>query len=204
LLSEQNIRARLGALQPNARPAASATPFAAVAAVLRYGGSERGKPEPDVLLIRRSQHPGDPWSGHMAFPGGRRDPGDADLVRTAVRETLEEVGLNLDERAEWLGRLDDVQAISRAKPLDLVIVPHVFIMRSDPAHRDAALVIDETEVDEALWTPLGPMARGETSTIRPYEHRGRRIDLPGFQVGEHVVWGLTHRMLAMLFEALKD
>jgi len=198
LLTEQNIRTRLAGREPNAQPCTSDTPFASVAAVLRYSGRE-----PDVLLIRRSQHPGDPWSGHMAFPGGRRDPGDADLVRTAVRETREEVGLDLDERAEWLARLDDVQAISRAKPMDLIIVPQVFLISGDAARDEAALVIDDREVDEALWTPLGPMLRGERNTTRPYEHRGRHFELPGYQVGAHIVWGLTHRMLEMLFEALR-
>jgi len=62
---------------------------AAVAIVVREGTDG-----PQVLLIRRADHPGDAWSGHMAFPGGREDPQDENLLATAIRETLEEVGLD--------------------------------------------------------------------------------------------------------------
>ncbi|MCA9639821.1 MAG: NUDIX domain-containing protein, partial [Myxococcales bacterium] len=71
--------------------------FAAVAAVLRPTDADT-----EVLLIRRAEHEGDPWSGHMAFPGGRHDPTDPDLLTTARRETLEEVGLDLSRRARLL------------------------------------------------------------------------------------------------------
>ncbi|HEU4700285.1 MAG TPA: NUDIX domain-containing protein, partial [Gemmatimonadales bacterium] len=54
-------------------------------------------PAPDsMLLIRRAERAGDPWSGHMALPGGRHSRGDADLAATAMRETAEEVGVRLD------------------------------------------------------------------------------------------------------------
>ena len=77
-----------------------------MAAILRPGD-----PEPEVLLIRRAEKVGDPWSGHMAFPGGRADPRDPDLRATAVRETREEVGLDLENDAELIGILDDIPAM---------------------------------------------------------------------------------------------
>ncbi len=194
-LSEHNLRRRLGAHQPKAAKTTETTRHAAVAAVLRYDAEG---PEPHVLLIRRTSKPSDPWSGHMAFPGGRQEPGDRDLVHTASRETIEEVGVDLDRDGELIGRLDDVQAISKARPMDLIIVPHVFLV-----HRPVELVCQRSEVAEALWTPLGPMARGEIDTIRPYERDGRALQLPGYQVGPHVVWGLTHRMLQLLFDAVR-
>src|SRR5215471_21768996 len=79
--------------------------FAAVAAILRDREGEA-----EVLLIRRAQKTGDPWSGHMAFPGGRQDPSDLDLLHTAVRETQEEVGLELSPGRNLIGRLDDLPA----------------------------------------------------------------------------------------------
>ena len=82
--------------------------WAAVSMTLRDGPDG-----PEVFLIRRSEHPDDPWSGHMAFPGGRKDDIDETLLATAHRETLEEVGLSLIEDADALGRLDDLQAVAR-------------------------------------------------------------------------------------------
>ncbi len=189
-LSESKLRAHLKVLEPWHVPTNDRTHYAAVAAVLRYAS------EPEVLLIRRTEAPGDPWSGQMAFPGGRREVEDPDLVSTAVRETEEEVGVDLSRSAELLGRLDDVQATAQARRLDLVIVPHVFVL-----HEPVTLQLSGTEVDEALWAPLGPMLSGETATTRPWEHAGHRLDLPGYQVGEHIVWGLTYRMLQLLFDA---
>jgi 8-oxo-dGTP pyrophosphatase MutT (NUDIX family) len=192
VLSETNLRARLAVLQPWHVPADERTRYAAVAAVLRYGS------EPEVLLIRRTEAPGDPWSGQMAFPGGRREAGDPDLVATAIRETEEEVGVDLSRGAELLGRLDDVQATARARRLNMVIVPHVFVLREP-----VTLRLSSSEVDEALWAPLGPMLRGETATTRAWEYAGHRLNLPGYQVGPHIVWGLTYRMVQLLFDVAR-
>lgn len=170
-----------------------ATRVAAVAALLRE------REEPEILLIKRAAHPQDPWSGHMAFPGGRQDPTDADSLATAIRETREEIGLDLAAHAVYLGALDDMQAQWRSKRIDLVIEPHVFAV-----HGEVTLELDRREVDHALWTPLGPMLRGETRTSHAYQHEGKDLCFPAWQVGEHVVWGLTHGMLEGLFARLRS
>jgi 8-oxo-dGTP pyrophosphatase MutT (NUDIX family) len=97
----------------------------------------------------------------MAFPGGRQHAGDATLLQTAMRETHEEVGLDLSREAEHIGQLDDLQAIARGKPQETVIRPFVF-----EVHRESPIEVDETEVAEALWTPLLPLYRGEVDTVR--------------------------------------
>lgn len=166
---------------------------AAVAAVLR----ERDGGGAEVLLIRRAEREGDPWSGHIAFPGGRSSEADRDLEATAVRETREEVGIDLEADAALLGRLPDLHAVARAKRTGLVITPFVFALK-----REAPLVFDAREVAEALWTPLAPLSRGEGAGTIAYEREGAHIDLPCWYVEGRVVWGLTHRMLLSLFEIL--
>jgi 8-oxo-dGTP pyrophosphatase MutT (NUDIX family) len=104
----------------------------------------------------------------MAFPGGRQHAGDATLLQTAMRETHEEVGLDLSREAEHIGQLDDLQAIARGKPQETVIRPFVF-----EVHRESPIEVDETEVAEALWTPLLPLYRGEVDTVRPRVRRRR-------------------------------
>jgi 8-oxo-dGTP pyrophosphatase MutT (NUDIX family) len=165
---------------------------AAVATVLRAG--ER---EPEVLLIRRADHVDDPWSGHMAFPGGRHEPFDHDILSTALRETREELGLDLVPSADLLGRLDDVEAIARAKRTGMVISQFVFALRG------GAMLKPNYEVAEAIWVPIGPMVRRECATTRRYVHEGIPIDLPAFDVEGRIVWGLTYHMLERLFALLQ-
>jgi 8-oxo-dGTP pyrophosphatase MutT (NUDIX family) len=165
--------------------------FAAVAAVLRQRDDDA-----EVLLIRRSEQPHDPWSGHMAFPGGRQDPSDRDLLHTAVRETDEEVGLRLDDDS-WLGRLDDLHAVARGRRVGMVIAPYVFAIEGDPV-----LVPNPAEVREFVWAPLGALMSGERDTTFTYEYEGSKFTLPAYDVSGNIVWGLTHRMLGVLFEAI--
>jgi len=139
----EHIRGRLAAREPIALTADEDMKRAAVAAILRPGPSSA-----EVLFIRRAEHPGDPWSGHMAFPGGRQDPGDVALLDTARRETLEEIGLDLS-RAELLGRLDDLQAVARGVHTDLLIRPFVFALEGEPP-------LPSGPCSGARWTPCGP------------------------------------------------
>jgi 8-oxo-dGTP pyrophosphatase MutT (NUDIX family) len=166
---------------------------AAVAAILRPSGL--GDHETEVLLIRRAERAGDPWSGHMAFPGGHQEPSDPDSYTTAVRETREEIGLDLREH-EYLGPLDEVPATVRGLRTGISIAPHVFAMRGEASLRA------NYEVAEIVWAELGPMARGEVPAIKEWTYEGQLHQAPGFQVDSHVVWGLTHRMLVSLFDVL--
>jgi 8-oxo-dGTP pyrophosphatase MutT (NUDIX family) len=82
----------------------------------------------EVLYIKRSANPHDPWSGNVAFPGGRRDPKDADDLATAVRETREEIGLDLTADYLYLGRLSDRSVTARgATRQGFVVCPFVFL-----------------------------------------------------------------------------
>ncbi len=181
------LRERALGTEPGANVAA------AVAAVLRPSGEDT-----EVLLIRRAEREDDPWSGHMAFPGGRRDGEDRDLLETATRETREEVGLSLDSSATFLGRLPDVPAVGRGRLLGIYIRPFVFELVGE-----APLRTNE-EVAEALWAPIGPMLRGEIDAVRPVEHEGVTYRMPAFDVEGRIVWGLTYRMLELLLDIIRE
>jgi 8-oxo-dGTP pyrophosphatase MutT (NUDIX family) len=154
---------------------------AVVAALLREG--------PDgveVLLIQRAEHELDPWSGHMALPGGHGDPADESLVATAMREISEEVGLDLREHAELLGRLPEVEA----RPRQLTIFPLVFALVAGPEPTP-----NPSEVQRIVWARIdhlrAPAARtGYEITVRQQRHR-----FPAFDVDGYTVWGLTYRIL---------
>jgi len=146
---------------------------------------------PRVLFIERARREGDPWSGHMAFPGGRVDPADADARAAAERETHEEVGLPL-EGARYLGRLDDRQG-NPATHAALVISAFVYAVQDPP------VLVPNYEVETAFWFPVRELL--EPRRHVPYPGR-QDLEFPGILVGEpdrHIVWGLTYSFLEVFF-----
>ena len=133
----------------------------------------------------------------MAFPGGRQEPSDPDELATAIRETHEELGLDLRGEASLLGRLDDLQAVARGRPVGLTISPFVFeLLRPSPLRHNA-------EVEESVWVELAPLLRGERATTIRYSIADRVHPLPAWDIDGRVVWGLTHQMLSGLLEILR-
>jgi 8-oxo-dGTP pyrophosphatase MutT (NUDIX family) len=179
-------------------PGAEAALQAAVALVLRPTTPADGA---ELLLIRRAERVDDPWSGHMALPGGRRDPRDRSLVHTACRETFEEVGLELDGEADLLGCLPPLPATARGQTLAMTVTAHVF--HGPP---NAELRVND-EVAEFLWVPLAALRNGSLDTQVEYRLRGPGaplLKLPAWSVEGRVVWGLTHRMISNFFELLSE
>lgn len=161
---------------------------AAVAAIFRKRAQVT-----EVLLIERAEREGDPWSGHMALPGGRRAPTDTALRDTAIRETMEEIGLDLRVAGELIGMLPAEDATGRGSPQPLSILPFAFELLGEQELRL------NHEVKEVIWTPVEPLLRGERRTSVKIKHAGQDWELPGWQVEGRVVWGLTYRMLTTLF-----
>lgn len=144
----------------------------------------------EVLLIERAVREGDPWSGHMALPGGHVDPEDADLAATAERETLEEVGLDLPRRGERLGRLSDHSPM-RAVPIG--VRPFVYLLEERPELTLSA------EVEASLWVPVAPLLAGERQSSFTFARGGQSFEFPAWDIDGRVVWGLTYRVLDELF-----
>lgn len=167
---------------------------AAVAAILHQGPRDT-----QVLLIRRAERPGDPWSGHMAFPGGHFNASDSDLRATAMRETMEEVGLDLAAH-EYLGQLDELVATARGRMLAMSISPYVFAIRGETA----PVLQPNYEVAGVVWGSLGSMFRGEIDAVKEFTLGGEARSLPAFDVQDHLVWGMTYYMLRSLFSLLGD
>jgi 8-oxo-dGTP pyrophosphatase MutT (NUDIX family) len=166
---------------------------AAVAIVVRDGTDG-----PQILLIRRAEHPGDPWSGHMAFPGGREDPEDESLLATAMRETLEELALDLRQGGRLLGQLAPLPAVVRGRPVGMTIVPFVFELTAN-----VELTYSD-EVAEAVWVAVDPLLHGRLRTTFAVDRGGGEpVQLPAHDVDGRIVWGLTYRMLDSLFELLR-
>ncbi|HCB36896.1 MAG TPA: hypothetical protein DEP66_01405 [Acidimicrobiaceae bacterium] len=186
-LAEVLLAGVAGARGPNGAGPAGAGPTAAVAAIVRSDAAG-----PELLLIERAASASDPWSGQMAFPGGRTDAADGNSLRTAARETLEEVGVDIGGTA--LGRLADLEGGLRSGTRSLRVTPHVCWW---PGGRPALTL--NHEVAAAVWVPVRELA--DRSRFVDYR-RPQRPDerFPGIGLdGGRVVWGLTLTMLEDLF-----
>ncbi|HUR92110.1 MAG TPA: CoA pyrophosphatase [Gemmatimonadaceae bacterium] len=173
-----------GEHDPDARPAAVALVLRAV----EMQGLE-------LLFIRRAEYADDPWSGQVAFPGGRHEAGDESLERTAIRETWEETGIDLSASGAMLGALDDVQPNTAVLPR-VVVRPFVAAVSSDAGIRESG------EVAEAFWVPVDALREesgwGETEVTAGGIARRVRA----FQHGDHTVWGMTERVVRQLLARL--
>lgn len=160
----------------------------------------------EVLLVRRARRDGDPWSGHMALPGGRRAHTDRDLVATAMRETREEIGVEL-ARERLIGALPPVVTVAPARGaraifgvaprvLPMLVSPFVFSVEAELAFTPNA------EVSAVRWAALSELRRPERATTRPWRMLGVRWPAPAWDLEGDVVWGLTHQMLRTLLRAL--
>ena len=147
--------------------------------------------------IRCAEHPADFWSGHVAFPGGRAEPGESS-IETAMRETAEEVGIDLRRLGEMLGGLDEIQAVGRGQAMGLSIRPWVFALREPPP----PFTLSE-EVASAQWVPLRDLLDPARRAPFTYVHGGAELVLPSIRVGGLTIWGLTYQMIE-LFQLVLD
>jgi 8-oxo-dGTP pyrophosphatase MutT (NUDIX family) len=154
-------------------------------------------PEPDVvLLIRRADRAGDPWSGHMALPGGRREPGDEDLFATAVRETGEEVGIEL-RPDDLIGVLEDVVPRTPVLP-PIAVRPYVVVPSARPP------IVLNPEVASARWVALDDLLQPGVYGSVHLDIAGQSREVQAYRLDDGIVWGMTERILTSLFRHLRD
>jgi len=176
------LRTHLRAHPGERHPRRDDLPRAAVAAV--FGPGDK------LLFIRRSERKGDPWSGHMAFPGGRQEPTDRDELDTAIRETHEELGLDLRRPGvELLGRLAERASPSRLVKPRIVITPYVFY---DPEPPELA---PNEEVARVHWFAMSRLLADEGRGSMQLPFGGHRVRFPVIRLEGADIWGLTLAML---------
>ncbi len=178
------IRAALARRAELSAPEPGSDPAAAVAAVLRAAPAGV-----EILFIRRAEHPEDPWSGDMGWPGGHVDAGDGSPLAAAVRETREELTLDLGRDASLIGALSPVRTHLQRGEGPLWVSPFVFELSGAPE------LVPNHEVQEALWVPLAFLADGANRGSFAWTGRGARREMPCVLYEGHLIWGLTLRML---------
>lgn len=140
----------------------------------------------NILIVERVENPADPWSGQMAFPGGKRDSKDLNLKQTVMRETLEETNISLLDRCRFLGVLTALG--SKPRP-DIRILPFVILLEHEPSIR-----LSEKELKEFVWIPLKDILSSKRNVKFSFG------EFPAYVVGGKVIWGLTYRVLENFFQ----
>jgi len=171
--------------EPSASESDQGEPVAAVAIIINP--NDRGG---SILLIRRTERVGDPWSGQVAFPGGHKDHADRDLLATAIREAQEEVGIDLQEH-ELLGQLPVMLSRTRR------VASYVFQLKAD------VVVQSNDEVAESFWVPLSTLNGIIVSRSEVRVEEGR-LDVEAYVCDGNVIWGLTFRIINMLLDREKS
>jgi 8-oxo-dGTP pyrophosphatase MutT (NUDIX family) len=149
----------------------------------------------EVLLIRRAEREGDPWSGQIGLPGGRICPTDPSLEATAIRETQEEVGIDLARHGAILGVLDELRPRTPHLP-PIIVRPFVAVLHDPIALRP------NREVAEARWVPLDALMAPTSRVQTAVTVRGMTFHVEAVQHEEFIVWGMTERILTGFAEAI--
>jgi 8-oxo-dGTP pyrophosphatase MutT (NUDIX family) len=149
---------------------------AAVALLLRHTNEKF-----EVLFVKRVESSTDPWSGQIAFPGGKRSPEDQDLKQTVVRETLEETNINLIRRSRFLGAMTALRSTRRPK---MKILPFVVLLNQEPL-----IKLNKTELEDYTWISTGELFQSYGTVEFEF---GK---FPAYIIGGMVIWGLTYRIL---------
>ena len=156
---------------------------AAVALLLKHGRNDF-----DLLLVKRVENPSDTWSGQMALPGGKREPKDASLKGTVMRETLEETGIALGQ-CRFLGVLSAVR--SEPNP-DFSILPFVVLLEGEPK-----LKLNKAELETFMWVPYEEVVQSKGMVEFSF---GK---VPAYVFADAIVWGVTYKILSKFVEAVE-
>lgn len=141
-----------------------------------------------ILLIRRAERDSDAWSGQVAFPGGKMNKDDGTALKAAVRETREEVGVDLSTDATLLGFFGSF----RTHTGEMEVVPAVFILKK------MVEVMLNPEVSSYRWVGLDSFQSPESKSTFTFEVGLVKREMPAYVVGDYLIWGLTYRMIEAL------
>jgi 8-oxo-dGTP pyrophosphatase MutT (NUDIX family) len=146
----------------------------------------------EILFIERAQRAGDHWSGDVAFPGGRFQPGDASIEATARRETHEEVGIVLPPP---IARLDDFDSRLARRDFEIVVTPFVYVLDQKPP------LVLSSEVASAAWIAVDRLVDPACRHEHCYRQGQGLVKVPALRHERYLIWGMTYRMLGVFLAA---
>ena len=169
---------------------------AAVALILlAEAGPKTPLQDIEALILHRAEHPEDPWSGHLSFPGGHAEEDDNSLHEVAQRETLEEAGFDPSAHGQLIGGLSDIQAMAAGRVIPMTIRPFIFGLQQRPKLR-----LNPAEVQDTLWVPLGLLLDPQARATLKRSFFGQDWTLPCYHIDGRILWGLTLRIFDELLQ----
>lgn len=142
-----------------------------------------------LLFIKRPDSEKDPFSGHMAFPGGRMEDSDSSKLETAIRETKEEVGIDINKSGQILGELDDVNP-NNPRARNYIVTPYLSIL-----DEEVPIIPDAKEVERTIWVPMPHLVDERNAQVRIRERDGREVEDYAYNYDQYLIWGMTGRIL---------
>ncbi len=157
---------------------------ASVMMILKESGQDYS-----LLFIKRPESERDPFSGHMAFPGGRMESVDKSKLETAIRETYEEVGININSSGRILGSLDDINP-NNPRARNYIVTPYLSVLSEKVVLRP-----DVNEVEKTVWIPMHHLVDDRNAQVRMRERGGRMVKDYAYNYEQYIIWGMTGRIL---------
>ncbi len=153
---------------------------------------------PEMLMILRAKRQGDPWSGHMGFPGGRRDQADKSDLCCAARETSEELGFVPESCGRLLCELSCLNTGWRPGRPEMLVTPFVFFTDFMPDLRP------NDEVEEVVWVPITFLLNDKNRQTYAWRWEGRTIESDSVIFFSHRIWGLSLMMIDEILKVIRD
>lgn len=160
-------------------------------------GLDDGADAPALLMMRRAERAGDPWSGHVSFPGGRVDPDDANTRAAALRELREEAGISAAHDLTPIGRLSDLLTREHGRIRPMVVSPYVY-----RTPRALALA-PSAEAAKLWWEPLSHLVDPTRRQAMVWRVAGLAIPVSSVNVSDARLWGLSLMMVKELIRATR-
>ncbi len=146
-----------------------------------------------LVMIQRAEYDG-VHSGQIAFPGGKKEPDDKNLLHTALRESEEEIGVHHA----------DIETIGKLSPLfipvsNMCVHPYMGFMKNEPV-----FVKQDKEVQRVITIPLEKLLHKETQTNAVFQGANYQIEAPCYSINGYKIWGASAMILSEFISILKN
>ena len=184
------IEALLAMRNSDVLPDSGSRTRASVAMILHQAANDV-----EILFIQRAAHDLDPWSGHIAFPGGKLEEGEM-ACQAALRETYEEVGIDLGQ-ARYLGRLSDITGTNLPVRVSCCLFG---------VDRMVCRPVLNEEVGDLFWVRLSDLRKPGSHLQSRVAFDEKSFEVPAIRLpvdDKPVLWGITYRLVMQILHLLE-